>query len=253
MPGRARQRWAGPGGPSEPGSPRSHAKVTPVNAFQYCCGCALCHCGIALLKNPEYVRTSKEILTFLCKTEPAGTLKRLSSVSTCRTLTRVLACSPRLTQHSESRTSRPHLRWLPQGLQPALLWTPAPPDMPGQAEWAEPQAHFCRLLSSNAPVPGKQAWPKADPGRWEPLVSGYMNPSQPSRAPSRPLPSPPRLVSPGLPTAQLSEGLRAGCDGWQGRLHPPAPVLQTFLQQINRFEWPPPQWPGGGALLKGRR
>lgn len=35
-----------------------------------CCGCPLCHCGIALLKNPEYIRTIKEILTFLYKTEP---------------------------------------------------------------------------------------------------------------------------------------------------------------------------------------
>lgn len=90
-----------------------------------CCGCSLCHSGIMLLKNPEYIRSIKEILTFLYKRAGnlAGTLKGPSSVSMCRTLTSVLAYRPglspalRVLHITATHTSE----CLHKGRQPALL------------------------------------------------------------------------------------------------------------------------------------
>lgn len=160
------------------------------------------------------------------------------------------------TQLSESCMLTTNLRMSPTGVQPDPALDPISPGLSlAKLNGQSPRPHFCGLLSSNDPAPRRQAWAKADSGRRESLVSGCMNPQLARRAPSRPLPSPLRLVSsrPHHCSAQRGALKQAVMDGGAGSILVCSPVLQTFLQQINCLEWPPPQQPARGALLKGRR
>lgn len=139
----------------------------------------------------------------------------------CRTLTSVLACRPGLTQHSESSHHGYTSNVSPRASRLPCSGLPFSRTCPGRLSGQSPRAHFCRLLSSNASAPRKQAWPKADPGRWEPLVLGYVNPQLAKQGPQQAS----AITFQASPRPSSARGSRAGCDGWQGRLHPPAPVL----------------------------